>query len=486
MMKRDLRLSRRNLLKALGAGAALLPLLESDPADAACLVSGIKRLYIIAWPDGMLSNVSQWATAGATPAAWTLPAWMSSLQPYQSDLLLLHGLDYKFIRDQPNPGGGETNGHACFPGMLTGAFYQSLVPATSADVGGGISVDQYIGNQLQATGYKGLVSLNQGAFVKSTGRLSWKAAGQAVLPDADPYHIFSTYFAGQLPNTTPTPMPAVDAGAPAMTGPTVTQRMQKSILDYVINDLNRFSNIVGTEDKQRIANHLQSVRNLELTLTPRSGSGGGPIGDGGVTTSTSSACGLPAMDFTGTKLDINSTSNVEAIVKLQMDLAAAAFASDLTRVIVMQIADQGAANLILTNLGFKAGGQSGNTGDINGYHAIAHRNDVDKTTCDTWFQKQVASMIGRLKSITDPTGKSMLDSSVLVAMNNMRTGTHETTQVPVVMAGSCGGYFKTGRSLDLMNTPNNGLLVALCNAMGFPVATFGQAQYGGELTVLKG
>jgi hypothetical protein len=44
MMKRDLRFSRRNFIKTVGAGAALLPLLESDKADAACMVGGIKRL----------------------------------------------------------------------------------------------------------------------------------------------------------------------------------------------------------------------------------------------------------------------------------------------------------------------------------------------------------------------------------------------------------------------------------------------------------
>jgi hypothetical protein len=98
----------------------------------------------------------------------------------------------------------------------------------------------------------------------------------------------------------------------------------------------------------------------------------------------------------------------------------------------------------------------------------------------------VAYIIGQLKGIADPTGKTMLDSSVVVAMNNMRTGTHETTGVPVVMAGSCGGYFKTGRSLALTSIPNNALLVSLCNAMGFPVQTFGQATYGGELAALKG
>ncbi len=53
------------------------------------------------------------------------------------------------------PGSGERTGHACFPGMLTGAFYQLLSSGTSSDLGGGISVDQYIGTQLQKGGLQG-------------------------------------------------------------------------------------------------------------------------------------------------------------------------------------------------------------------------------------------------------------------------------------------------------------------------------------------
>jgi hypothetical protein len=143
-------------------------------------------------------------------------------------------------------------------------------------------------------------------------------------------------------------------------------------------------------------------------------------------------------------------------------------------------------------LNFKSGGPNpgdANTGDVNAFHAIAHRNGTDKVTCDTWFQSQIAYVIAQMKSVVDPTQKSMLDSSVVVAMNNMRTGTHEITGVPVVMAGSCGGYYKTGRSLALpAGTPNNAVLASLCNAMGTPTptGTFGAAQYGGELAIIKG
>ncbi len=494
MMKRDLRFSRRRLLKSLGAGAALLPMLQADRTDAACYVGGIKRMYILCWTNGMLSSINNWATAGNDPSSWSLGSmgFQDSLKPYMADLLLLKGVDYKFIKDMP--GGGERTGHACFPGMLTGAFYKTVASNTGADLGGGISVDQYVGKQLQqAKGYKGLVSLNQQAFQQSTGRLSWSAPGQVVPPEPDPKQVFNLYFKGMLPAPPP---PTTGAGGKSGAGgaPPVdnTAKIQASILDYVKNDLTRFSNIVGSDDKQNIDQHLTAVRNIEMRLqatgggTPTATDGGAPISVG-----VAGTCAVPDTSTEPAVGQSTPPAAVPAITKLHMDLAIAAFGADLTRVVVMQIGDQGDANLDMPWLGFTSNGvlNAGdkNTGLANGFHSIAHENTMRKVTCDTWFQSQAAYMIGQLKSLTDGTGKSMLDSSVFVAMNAMRTGTHETTGVPVVMAGSCGGYFKTGRSLALpAGTPNNGLLVALCNAMGTPVSTFGEASYGGELTALKG
>jgi hypothetical protein len=508
MMKRQLRFSRRALLKTIGAGAALLPMIEADPVDAACFVGGIKRLFVFGWCNGMMSNVSTWATAGATPSAWNVASFQAvppsgpsllagmpakSLADYKNDLILLKGLNYDFITQQPNPNRGETNGHACFPGMLTGANYQSLVASTSSDLAGGISVDQYIANQMVSAGYTGIPSLSLAVFQKSTGRLSWTGSGQAVIPDNNPYHVFTTYFAGKLPTTAAAP----DAGAPtgpATSGPS-SAVIGKSILDYVLADLNRFSNVVGTADKQTIQAHMQSVRDMEKTLTlSGTNTGGTGLGDAGVSTGGAAACGAPGAAATtangATHLDINNTANIPTLLKLQFDMSAAAFAADLTRVVVCQVGDQGDANLILSWLGFASGGPNPadtNTGDLNGYHSIAHRNDADKTTCDTWFQQQLAYMIGQLKSITDPTGASILDSSLFLAMNNMRTGTHETTSVPVVMAGSLGGYFKTGQSLALTGVNNNRLLLSILNGFGYPLTTFGTAAYcaGGPISQLN-
>src|SRR5262245_50992298 len=113
--------SRRALLKRLGVGAALLPVLESEWLEAATCsgTSGPKRAFFVVWANGMLSKMSSWATTGD---GFTLPAFMQSLEPYRQDVILLDGVSYNFVRDSPNPSGGEVSGHACFQGMLTGAL----------------------------------------------------------------------------------------------------------------------------------------------------------------------------------------------------------------------------------------------------------------------------------------------------------------------------------------------------------------------------
>ena len=497
MMKRDLRFSRRNFIKTVGAGAALLPLLESDRTDAACLVGGIKRLYLLCWPNGMLSSINSWATAGTDPTSWTLAPFQvnAGLQPYMSDLLLLNGVDYSVIRSMP--GSGERTGHACYPAMLTGANYQTLSTSTAADLAGGISVDQYIGSALKAQGYGGLVSLNQGTFVQSTGHLSWKAAGQVVTPNLDPTSVFNQLFSGVMTApasavmtpvasmpTTPTPAPVDN-----------TKKIQASILDYVSKDVTRFATRLGTADQVNIQSHLAAVRTIEMELQSMgTGTGiGMPTTGGGTVTTAAGSCAPPSVAGIVTG---KTSVGADKVARLQMDLGIAAFAADYTRVIVNQICDQGGGQFVLTWINdttgkpYAAGGPNppdANTGDVNGFHAIAHRNVADKVLCDTWFQSNITYMIQRMKSISDATGKTLLDSSCVVGMNNMRAGLHDTTGVPVIMAGSMGGVFKTGQSLALAKgTPNNYLLTALCNAMGTPAmgggTYFGETTYKGDLT----
>ncbi len=399
-------------------------------------------------------KASSWATTGNN---FVLPTHMTSLEQHRQDLILLDGLDYKFIQDAPNPTGGEVSGHACFQGMLTGKFYQAFGSSTANNIAGGPSIDQHIGNGLRAQGYTGRTSLNLQVWSGSTARLSWRAAADPIIPDFDPFHAFSTLFTG-----TGTKVP-VD----------IILAMRKSVLDYVVRDLNRFvKKVGGNEDRANVESHLQNVRQIEQRL--------GAAAPPASTTCIPTDLGTPL-----TAGALKNTTNFELITKLQIDLAVAAFASDATRVVVLQLGDQSNSNIILHSLGFRPGEQDGNTGNINGLTSIAHRDSTEKVVVDTWFMEQVAYAISRIKDVSDG-GKTMLDNTVLLAMNNMRTGLHEFKGVPAILAGSCGGYFKTGRSLALTSTPNNGVLIALANAAGVPTTTFGETIYGGELAALRG
>jgi hypothetical protein len=448
-MARIDRFSRRSFLTAIGLGPALLPLLDVELAHAQ---TPAKCAFIFVWPNGMLSRTSAtgWPGEGTN---FAFKPFMASLEPLRSDLLLLDNINYRFLRDSTAP---ENTGHACYPGMLTGALFKAPGTGTSSIVAGGASIDQYIGSSLVKGGFKGRASLNLGVFVKSTGRLSWRGAGDAVVPVTDPYRAFTDVFGSNTGGGgTTTPDPAVKRAI----------AMKKSILDMVVKDLNRFTKRVGTADRERIDAHLTSIRTLEADLDRQ---GMTPVNTGTPPT-------LPA------GVAFSSSTAFEQTTKMMIDISVAAMAADATRVCVLQLGDQGNSDVILSTLGYKAAGEDGNTGNVNGHHSIAHRNGADKDKLDTWFMSQVAYAITGMK------GTGLLERGVFLGMNNMRDGLHEFNNVPAIMAGTAGGYFKPGRSIKLpANTANNGILIAIANALGVPTQTFGNTAYGGELTVLRG
>jgi hypothetical protein len=112
--------------------------------------------------------------------------------------------------------------------------------------------------------------------------------------------------------------------------------------------------------------------------------------------------------------------------------------------------------------------------------------------------EQVARLAQGLDSAMEGTG-TVLDNSVIAVGNDMNEGSgHYVAGLPFVLIGSCGGYFKTGRTVKLgnwankngeywngdSNVPHNKLLASLSNAMDVPATSFGEG-YAGTLDELK-
>ena len=76
---------------------------------------------------------------------------------------------------------------------------------------------------------------------------------------------------------------------------------------------------------------------------------------------------------------------------------------------------------------------------------------------------------------------TVLDNSCLLFINNMWSGSqHNSTKVPLLMAGGLGQTIETGNVLDYTDQPDDGrklcgLYLSLMQRMGLAANTFGDA-----------
>jgi hypothetical protein len=172
------------------------------------------------------------------------------------------------------------------------------------------------------------------------------------------------------------------------------------------------------------------------------------------------------------KVAVEDATDMPDIAKLQMDLLAVALACDLTRVASVQFST--AINAIAFPwLNSTAEG-----------HNLSHRGPSDTAARDqligraTWYAEQVAYLVRQLAAISEGE-RTLLDNTVLVWGNELSVGnTHSHENVPFLLIGSAGGYFRTGRYLNMGGVPNNRLLVSVLNAMGVETTSFGHPDFG--------
>jgi hypothetical protein len=430
---RSNRYSRRALLKALGLGMGVLPLLDSEPVVAGA--AGVaKRFISITWTNGIVPK-DFYPAAG--PLTAPLPAILSPLEPWKSKLLAMRGpgtgvatggIDLRVMVDLQL----RYAGHLSYPALLTGS-YKASFGATMP------SIDTLISDALKLQGFAA-PQLNLGCRPGNSST-SWKAGGIENLDLTDPSTLYTRLF-----------------GGPGMPDPLLARR--KSVLDYCIDDLTRFEARLGSEDKLKIEAHLASLRAIEIQLA-------------------ATGCQPPEIPPTG--LNFNENANYPLQVKLMIDLIAAAVKCDLARAITFDLIDDGGGlSLTFPWLGIPS----------PNYEAIAHLGAAgyaQKTQIDTWFYSQVASLVAQLAASPEG-GSTSLDNSVILVSNDMSEGQAETvTSIPYLIVGSAGGFFKQGTCVQFSeNMPNNQLLTSVCHAMGLPVTSVGTTYVGDLDALLQG
>jgi hypothetical protein len=419
-------LGRRDLLKQLGLGAAMLPLLRHSKTWAATGAPP-KKLILILASEGYV--ISSWRPKTGSLMDQTLPASTSPLEPYKSYVNVLHPMTDPSFK-------GPISGHQAYATIFWGGSPNSggqYPEPTSA------TLDQVVANQLgvipggrPSLAFQVQVDRKPESGGRGAVRAFYRGAGQAINPELNPFKTYQALFAGMAP-----------MGAGGMPDPAVQRlfKRQQSVLDYVSDDLTRFKNRVAAEDAKIIDGHLQSVRSLESELSAIA-NGTGPQ----ITLSVPKPPDMSDEDILGGP---NANKIFPDIMHSYMDMIVAGLSAGVSHVGTLQISDATGKQVSFGS--FVPGIPEKGTGyktPYRNWHDLGHNPALGgvnhKLIADKWCMAEFAAFIKKLQDIKEPGG-SMLDNSLVVWGNHMEDGSsHVTQKQPWIMAGKAGGAIKTG------------------------------------------
>ena len=434
-------LSRRAMLR--GAGAALgLPLLDAMvPAltalsQTAAAPARLRRLGVFYVPNGM--SMGYWWPRTEGPLA-ALPPTLQSLSALKDDVLLLGGL-----ADKPADlmeGGGD---HARSAGTFLTATTFRLT--TGADVYAATSMDQVaareLGKETQLTSLELGIESNAmvgtcdgGSSCAYTNTVAWRTPTTPLPVERDPRAVFERLF-GTSGSTDPAARLA---------------RLQRdrTIIDAVGAELKRLQRILGPGDRTKVSEYVDSVRDVERRIR---------------TAELQSSRELPLVDEPAGIPDDYGTH-----AKLQMDLLALAYQTDLTRVSTFMLAQE------------VSGRAYPEIGVSDSHHPLSHHQDEPGKLerlhmINEYHFQQFAHLAAKLAATPDGDG-TMLDHTVLLYGTGISdSNTHFHDDLPVAVVGGKGAGIRGGRYVRHADgTPIANLYVSLLDRLGVVVDAFGDS-----------
>lgn len=421
-------ISRRTLLR--GAGAVLaLPWL-SAMAPAMRRAGPRVRFACLFMPNGVWAP--DWAPSGSG-ADFQLSKTLTPLAPVRDLLLVPSNLR--------NWNANEGEGHYVkTTSLLSGAKVRRT---GGRDVRCGTTVDQFAAQRLgQDTLLPSLEigmdpasrQVDMGYSTVYGATLSWKSPDEPAPKEIDPLRVYERLFRGGR-----------RAGDPGL----------DSVLDLVSGEAASLHGRVGAEDRRKLDEYLESVRELERRLARvralREAGGGLPEAD--------RPADLEAEDF-------------QARVGAMLELLALAFATGATRYATFMFGNSVSGR----NFSFLPGVPGA-------HHELSHHEDKEEKwrpyqLIQEWHAARVADLALRLRSFPEgDDGKSVLDNTVLMFAGALRDGNrHEPFDLPIALVGGWGGRVQTGRHLPCPpDTRLCNLYVSLLDALGCPVDSFGDS-----------
>ncbi|UJR79341.1 DUF1552 domain-containing protein [Sandaracinus amylolyticus] len=466
----DLHSGRRAFLVGLGGAIISLPLLEHTHGRAFAQGPAPKRFLTVFEHGGTISNMYRgwpngdggwradgrgeghgldyWAPA-STSETLALGPIHQDLAPWASKLLVLQGVDNRagILQSEYADGGHGT------------ANVTALTAADISDPGDdavsrGPSIDHVLAERLAAIQPARFSRIHLDVSGHHYGSPYFRAAGERVEGEPDPRAAFDSIFEG-----------VTGDGAP---DPALLRRIRRrrSVLDGALDQLARFRSRVSASDRAAVDAHLEHLRALERELDALE---------------TPPMCAPPD--------EIAEASRAEVIGPLHVRIIVAALRCGLTNVANLEIADIITPWVGGTDWGYEIG---------HSLHHYAREIGPEGPSAgqhDQWVSEMLANRRWRMslvrqliEGLDDPTflegDRTLLDNSLVLCTSEFSNGAvHVAYNVPVLLAGSAGGYFRTGRNIDYDTAPGaleytsrestHNLFTSILQAFGGDDAHFG-------------
>ena len=447
-------ISRRSVLRGMGATVAL-PFLESMLPAMTPAGKPVTRMACMEMVHGSAGSTKYgleknfWSPAAEGREFDLAPSSLLPLEPFKDYLTIVSNTDMHAAEawELHEVGGDHFRCSAVF---LTQAHPKQT---QGSDVYAGTSFDQlYAGKFGQDTALPSvqlsIESVDQaggcdyGYACVYTDTISWATPTKPLPMIRDPRMVFDMMF-----------------GQGATEADRATQRAsQRSLLDFVMHETARVKAKVGDEDRSRLDEYLENVREIERRIQrieERNASGE-------VRQLPTAPIGVP--------------DSFEEHVKLMLDLQVLAFMGDITRVTSFKLSRDG------TGRAFPESGVNG------GFHGLSHHGE-NETRLQGYAQlnKYHISMIPyfleKLKKVTEPDGQSLLDHTLVLYGSPMGdSNLHNHKRVPIFLAGHAGGALKGRLHLKTPDgTPTANMYITLLHRLGIEIESFGDST--GELAI---
>ena len=429
--------SRRTFLRGVGV-AMSLPWLESLPVWGAEPVKDgtpgpfPKRFGALFMGCGI--NPDHWWAKGAG-AEMELGSCLEPMAPLKTKLNFITGLFNK-----------HATGVGIHPGQ-TGNILSGASLQKGAELKGDISMDQMLANRVgQDTVQSSMVlgceqpitGYHETNFSMAySSHISWQSATSPVPMEVYPSLAFDSLFENR------------------------GNRRNQSILDRVKEQAASLSRQVSSGDKAKLDEYLTSVREVEKrieatrsakqTAEERAESRGRPL-------------------ITLKRPDDGLPEDIREHMRLMCDIIALAFQTDKTRVASLLLC-RDISGLFYPFL------------DVRSAHHPASHDDRSESyeRISRYYCSQLAYLAGRLNAMPEGEG-TVLDNSCLLFLSSMWSGSkHDSTKVPVLLAGGLGGTIETGRVLDYTDKGDDNrklcsMYLSIMDRMGLKLDRFGDAE----------